>query len=53
MESASEVMQDAACVTLLPDGVLRVAAVDGCTPSLETPEVAGVNGATYAANLIA
>jgi hypothetical protein len=35
------------------DGVLRVAAIDGCTPMSQTPEIAGANGASYAAALAA
>lgn len=33
------------------DGTLRVAAIDGCTPMSQTPEIAGANGASYAASL--
>jgi hypothetical protein len=35
------------------DGTLRVAAIDGCTPMSQTPEIAGANGASYAAALAA
>ena len=41
-------MQDAVHYSVPRSGVLRVAAIDGCTPMRGTPRVAGVNGATYA-----
>jgi hypothetical protein len=46
-------MQDAHVAVALPSGVVRIAAIDGCTPTPHTPTVAGVNGATYAAGLLA
>jgi hypothetical protein len=47
-------MQDATHWSAHDHGaVLRVAAIDGCTPMRQTPTVAGVNGASYAATLTA
>ena len=33
------------------NATLRIAAIDGCTPMLQTPEIGGANGASYAAAL--
>lgn len=49
--SSATAMQDALHWSSQPGGVLRVAAIDGCTPMRQTPTVAGVNGATYAATV--
>ena len=51
-EPANTEMQDALAVAVFDDRV-RIAAIDGCTPMRQTPTVAGVNGATYAAHLLA
>jgi hypothetical protein len=43
-------MQDAVHLGLRGK-TLRVAAIDGCTPMVQTPQVGGANGASYAAAL--
>jgi hypothetical protein len=43
-------MQDALHWSM-QNGKLRIAAIDGCTPMIQTPEIAGANGASYAAAL--
>jgi hypothetical protein len=45
-------MQDAVHWSTHGD-VLRVAAIDGCTPMAQTPRIGGANGASYAAALTA
>ena len=44
-------MQDAHSIAVFDDRV-RICAIDGCTPVAQTPSVAGVNGASYAAGLL-
>ena len=44
--------QDTCLVLLRPDGILRVAVIDGVTPAQATPSAVGVDGARYAAGLI-
>lgn len=48
--NAAVPMQDALHCSHPRPGLLRVAAIDGCTPMPQTPTIAGVNGATYAAH---
>lgn len=46
-----EVTRDAVLVDPRP-GTLRIAAIDGVTPTAATPEFAGVDGAVWAASLV-
>jgi hypothetical protein len=50
--AAGAASQDDHLVARLPSGRVRVAVLDGVTPALDTPEIAGMDGAAAAAGML-